>query len=127
MKETYEIDGNNFSDLEGFYTEFHIKVLKGQATWGKNLDAFNDVLSGGFGTPAEGFVLVWDNSEISKDMLGWPETIKFIEQKLTTCHPSNVEHVGKDLEDAKNHQGQTLFEILIDIIKGHDDVDLILK
>lgn len=64
MKKEYVIDGKNFSDRNGFYEEVSQKVLT--AEWGKNLDAFNDVLYGGFGTPKEGFILIWENSEKSK-------------------------------------------------------------
>lgn len=65
MKHTYEIDGNKIYDLESFYSEFSDKVLHNN-DWGHNLDAFNDVLYGGFGTPAEGYILVWSNSLRSK-------------------------------------------------------------
>ncbi|MES2986104.1 MAG: barstar family protein [Patescibacteria group bacterium] len=126
MKKTYEIDGNNFNTLDGFYSEFESKVLD-TPSWGRNLDAFNDVLSGGFGTPDEGFILVWDNSDKSRESLGWEETIKYIEHKLTTCHPSNVEDVQKELEDAKQGKGETIFKILIYVIKNNQDVELVLK
>ncbi|RTY85906.1 barstar family protein [Flavobacterium sp. GT3R68] len=44
------INGNHFSDLESFYTEID-KVLTKNLKWktGHNLDAFNDILCGGFG------------------------------------------------------------------------------
>lgn len=50
--------------------------------WGTDLDAFNDILRGGFGTPQGGFILRW---AISTQRLGWPETIRFTEKKLTTA------------------------------------------
>lgn len=132
MKKTYEINGNNFDTLDGFYTEFESKVLD-TPSWGRNLDAFNDVLRGGFGTPEpeDGFILVWNNSNKSKETLGWEETVKYVEHKLTRCHPTNVESVEKDLEEAKQGKGKTLFEMLVDIIKSHDNsednIELLLK
>ncbi len=57
----YEIDGTNFSNLDGFYAEIGRVLIPG-VYWGRNLDAFDDILRGGFGTPEEGFVLVWKNS-----------------------------------------------------------------
>ena len=65
----FEIDGEDFSDLEGFYREFSDKVLGGRISWGHSLDALNDVLHGGFGTPDEGFKLFWHNSELSRKKL----------------------------------------------------------
>lgn len=42
---TFIIDGNNFSDLEGFYDEID-KILTKDLEWktGYNLDAYNDFL-----------------------------------------------------------------------------------
>lgn len=42
---------------------------------GPKLDAFNDILRGGFGTPEGGFVLRWARSEISRKNLSYPETV----------------------------------------------------
>lgn len=68
-KPTYEIDGRDFSTLEEFY-EVVSRVLIPGAEWGHNLDAFNDILRGGFGTPDGGFVLRWKNSDRSRECLG---------------------------------------------------------
>lgn len=56
----YEIDGARFSTLEEFFDEVSRVLIPG-VFWGHNLDAFNDILRGGFGTPEEGFSLVWRN------------------------------------------------------------------
>jgi RNAse (barnase) inhibitor barstar len=64
----YEIDGNRFSTLEGFYDE--VDRAPGLSYWGHNLDAFDDVLRGGFGTSDEGFTIRWKNHAISKERLG---------------------------------------------------------
>jgi len=67
-KKTYEIDGERFTNLEGFYDEIG-RVLAPGAKWGRNLNAFNDILRGGFGTPDGGFILRWTNAQISKQRL----------------------------------------------------------
>ena len=60
----FTIDGNNFSDLEGFYNEID-KILTKDLNWktGHNLDAYNDLLRGGFGVHEyeEPIVLRWIN------------------------------------------------------------------
>jgi RNAse (barnase) inhibitor barstar len=66
---TFSIDGERFSDLEGFYDEVSEHLIPG-ASWGRNLDAFNDILRGGFGTPGGGFRFRWLNSQQSHDRLG---------------------------------------------------------
>lgn len=134
VKKTYEVDGSRFSTLEEFFDEISA-VLIPSASWGRNLDAFNDILRGGFGTPEEGFTILWKNSNLSREKLGYPETIRWIERKLTTCHPDNVPYVKRDLIKAKNGKGETLFGIIIGIIQKHgplgeeaeDAVDLTLE
>jgi hypothetical protein len=96
---------------------------------GRNLDAFNDVLRGGFGVYEyeEPITLIWQNSNESKEKLGWDETIKYISAKLKTCHPTNIPSVKDDLHLAQQHIGQTLFELIVDIIKTHQHIELDLS
>jgi len=117
-KRVVELDGNAFDTLEGFFNEVG-RALLHDAHWGRNLDAFNDILRGGFGTPDEGFVLRWLNSSRSQDVLGYPATIRYLEDKILQCHPSNLVSVQAHLESARRGEGQTLFQILIDIIRAH--------
>lgn len=117
-KPVFEIDGRSFDSLDGFFDAFGSAVLS-DTEYGRNLDAFNDVLRGGFGSPDGGFVLRWKNSDVSRDALGWNETVRFIERKLSTCHPSNIDHVRYDLASARNRDGQTLFDIICSILRAH--------
>jgi hypothetical protein len=117
-----EIDGARFDDLDGFW-------------WGRNLDAFNDILRGGFGTPEGGFVLRWSSSERSRAVLGYEATVRWLEQKLESCHSRNVAAVRLELASAREARGPTLFDILLEIIRHHgpggdeaeDGVDLELQ
>jgi RNAse (barnase) inhibitor barstar len=63
------IDANQFSDLAGFAEHFSQVALKGQHRWHGNLNAFNDILRGGFGTPEGGFTVVWRNHQKSRQDL----------------------------------------------------------
>jgi RNAse (barnase) inhibitor barstar len=104
-KPVFEIDGERFSSFTGFCDEISRVLIPG-ASWGRNLDAFNDILRGGFGTPEDGFVVRWRNSELSR-------------QRLTLLAPS----------------GRTYFEELVDILRSHgpggaeseSGVDLLLE
>ena len=130
----YEIDGERFSTLEEFYEEVGRTLVPG-VDWGRNLDAFNDILRGGFGTPEEGFTLIWKNASLSRERLGYRETIRQLELRLKRCHPTNVSSVTAYLEEANRHEGGTVFDWLVDIIKRHgaggdeseDNVELVLK
>jgi len=72
-KQTLKIEGENFSDLEGFYNEID-RVLTKDLDWqtGHNLDAFNDLLRGGFGVfeYGEPVTIIWTNFSQSKEKLG---------------------------------------------------------
>jgi RNAse (barnase) inhibitor barstar len=128
----YEIDGERFSTLEEFYSEIDRVMLL--SAWGHNLDAFNDVLRGGFGTPEEGFAIRWKNHGTSKSRLGYPETVRQLKLRLERCHPSNRESVSRYLQDAEQGKDQTVFDWLVDVIRRHggggeeeqDGVELIL-
>ena len=130
----YTIDGSNFKNLEGFYDEISRVLIPG-FDWGHNLDAFNDILRGGFGTPDEGFAFKWINADMSKDRLGYPETMKYLEKQLATCHASNREYVAEELEIARDGGGKTVFHLIVEIIRDHglgglepdDNIELILE
>jgi RNAse (barnase) inhibitor barstar len=114
---TYEIDGERFSTLEEFYGEIDRAMLL--SPWGHNLDAFNDILRGGFGTPDGGFTIRWKNHELSKERLGYPETVRQLKLRLARCHPSNRDIVSEYLRDAEQGRDQTVFDWLLKIIRKH--------
>jgi hypothetical protein len=132
-KAVYVINGREFATLEEFYDAVSLVLIPG-AEWGHNLNAFNDILRGGFGTPEGGFVLRWVNSALSRELLGYPETVRQLESRLTRCHPTNRQYVSADLERARQNMGPTVFDWLVEIIGVHgaggaeqeDGVDLVL-
>jgi RNAse (barnase) inhibitor barstar len=69
MAETYSLDGGKIVDLDSFYDEVSAEILPG-VQWGRNRDACDDILRGGFGTPEDGFVLQWVSSAVSREALG---------------------------------------------------------
>ena len=125
-KQVYEIDGSNSSTLEEFAAAFTDR-LRLETDWRGNLDAFNDILRGGFGTPDEGFILVWRNSELSRERLGYPETIKWLKERIRHCHPSNVEDFRQRLGLAQQNKGKTIFDMLVEIITDEDHKDIELR
>jgi len=129
-KKVFIFDGNNFVTLADFYYEVE-RILTKDLDWkiGGNLDAFNDILRGGFGAfeYEEPIDIIWGHSDKSKSDLGYSETIKWLERKLKQCHPSNIPSIKEELIKANNRQGQTLFDIIIEIIKDHKHINLTLK
>ncbi|GIN87898.1 hypothetical protein J6TS2_42840 [Heyndrickxia sporothermodurans] len=127
MKKVFIIDGNNFSDFKGFCKEFSNQVLSGKHQWNGNLDAFNDILWGGFGDieSQEEFTIIWKNTVKSRKDLGYSETIKRLYKVLASCHPSNEEMVIQKINDAKMEKGQNLFDLIEEIILDNKNVTLI--
>ncbi len=97
---TIIIDGKNFNNMEGFYNEMD-KVLTKGLDWetGHNLNAFNDLLWGGFGVHEyeEPIKIIWKNSQKSK------------------------------LDLNTHYDGKPLFQIIVDIIKEHKHIDFICE
>ena len=133
-KQMLQVDGAEFSTLEGFYDQVSRRIIP-DAEWGRNLEAFNDILRGGFGTPEDGFIFCWHNHEISKRNLGYDETARQLRKRLERCHPSNIALVESYLAEALKHEGPTAFDWLVEIILRHcsggdeevDGVELILR
>jgi RNAse (barnase) inhibitor barstar len=117
-KRVYEIDGTDFTSLDEFYDAIS-KNLIPSAAWGRNLDAFNDILRGGFGTPREGFVLRWKNTDLSRERLGYPETIRQLRSRLAKCRSDHRDRVADELARAEALKGKTVFDWLVEIVQIH--------
>lgn len=118
------IDGEKFSDLEGFYLEID-RLLTKDLEWktGHNLDAFNDLLRGGFGVHEYGEVLQikWINFAKSRQDFGYDATIEYYQGVIKRCHPTNIEYVQQELLNAKERKGKTILDIIIEIILDSDN------
>lgn len=112
------IDGAAFDDFEGFAREF--SKLLDEYPWRGNLDAFNDILHGGFGTPQTPWVLRWTDAERSRAALGHAETARRLERLERTADPSNRADVRARLAAARRGEGPTLFDTIVEIIRDHE-------
>jgi len=123
------INGNHFSDLSGFYDEVSSVLMK-NADWKVGtLDGFDDILYGGFGAFENGerIEIRWKESQKSKEELGQESTRNFYQNKIRQGKPFNAELIQKKLDDLLAGKGQTLFEILVEIIESHKNITLILE
>ena len=110
------IDGSRFSDIGGFYDEME-HILTKDLSWrtGRNMDAFHDLLRGGFGVfeYGESVDFFWIHSEKSRQEFGFDATARYWEDILTRCHPVNRPAVREKAENAKRHSGPTLFDLIV--------------
>lgn len=70
---TIIINGNDFSTIEEFYDDF-TKKFKAPSWFGRNLDAFNDILS----NFDKEDVVIWENSNKSKSDFNLPKNDKIL-------------------------------------------------
>ncbi|MCB0961786.1 MAG: hypothetical protein KDA98_00510 [Acidimicrobiales bacterium] len=119
-----ELMGDRVDDFESFVKEVNRSLVPQYEEivghpWNGDLDAFNDILRGGFGTPEDGFVIRFVDADRFRRALGWPETIRWLEAKLDSCHGTNRDRVQAELDAARCHEGETLFDIILAIIWDH--------
>lgn len=95
-KQTIIINGNNFTDLGTFYDEID-RVLTQNLDWatGHNLDAFNDLLRGGFGVYEyeEPVRIVWTGFSKGREELG--SVLQDILVEIIKRH-SHIEFITED-------------------------------
>lgn len=115
------INGSHFSNLEAFYEEVSLLFLKDEDWKVGTLDGFDDILYGYEGE------IIWKNTRKSKQDLGFDLTKQFYENKIRQGKPFNVTLIQQKLDDLINGNGQTLFEILIEIIESHKNIKLFLE
>ncbi len=114
------INGGHFSDLEGFYNEVSELFMNDEDWRVGTLDGFDDIL---YRIDSD---ITWKNSQKSKEDLGFDLTKEFYENKIRQGKPFNVKLIQQKLDDLIDGKGQTLFEILVEIIESHQNITLIL-
>lgn len=126
------IDGNKFSDITTFYDEME-KLFTKNLDWkvAHNLDAFNDILYGGFGkfTSMDMVKIQWKNAFKSKEELGIEATKEWHRQKINFIKDGrsllyNLPHFEHLLSELENNRGETFFEMVVSIIRDHNRIQL---
>lgn len=123
------INGDHFSSLGGFYEEASNVLMKDTDWKVGTLDGFDDILYGGFGVieGKEEIEIIWKESEKSKEDLGYEATQEFYENKIRKGKPFNTELIQQKLDDLTEGKGQTLFDILVEIIESHANITFKLE
>jgi hypothetical protein len=104
--------------LEDFWRTIGEAINGDGGYFGRNLDAFADCLSGGFGTPDDDdFVVEWKDHEVCRGALGYAETARQLEIGLSRCHPANRPSVSADLAAARGGHAPTVFDWLLEIFE----------
>ncbi|MDA3613433.1 barstar family protein [Polluticaenibacter yanchengensis] len=130
MTNTIIINGNNIHDIQSFYQEINRVFMYGE-DWqlGNSLDAFNDLLYGGYGTMKdhETTTIIWLAFEKNRLDLGYECTKDYYKQKLAQPELFNQKYFLDQLEALEDGKGQTYFDILAEIISEHGNIELVCR
>jgi len=135
----YILNAARFDTLADFHTVLY-RVIPFLPDYkpAHNLDALNDVLYSGFGKHP--VVLIWKHAHKSKQDLGFEATRDFYQSKLPRAikpfdnankndmgNPYNIQWIHNKITALENDQGETLFEILLNLFSDHKKIRLILN
>ncbi len=122
------IEGDAIHDIASFYEEIN-RVFMSNEDWtlGNSLDAFDDLLYGGYGLAKDAteLQLVWRNFEHSRQALGYAATRAYYQQKLEPGSPFSKDLFENKLRELERGNGQTYFDILLAIIADHPQITLV--
>jgi len=115
---TILIDGLRFASLDEFWDEVGRELRLGMA-WGRNLDAFDDMLGSASGPRDGGFTVRWLASEVSRGRLGVDATLQRLTERVAASPAAARGRRRQILDDFNQGKGLTLFEQLVAIIRDH--------
>ncbi|MEO3997357.1 ribonuclease inhibitor [Mesorhizobium sp. CAU 1732] len=127
MTKTLTIDGTAIHDIPSFYDEINRVFMAGE-DWklGASLDALADMFRGGYGAieGGEPIKLIWLAMERSRTQLGLEATRAFYQDKLARPEMFNTEAISSRLAALEAGSGPTYFEIVLEIIAEHPNIEL---
>jgi len=128
MTQEIQITGSNIHDIASFYREIN-RVFMHNENWqiGESLDAFDDLLYGGFGTLNNNATVkvLWTNIALSRKALGYETTKAYYLTKLQPGSPFNKQHFTAKLKELEAGVGETYFDIVVEILSEHSNIMLI--
>ncbi|MGH8036953.1 MAG: barstar family protein [Stenotrophomonas sp.] len=119
--------GSAINDIPSFYAEVN-RVFMAHEGWqlGHSLDALDDMLYGGYGVLAghENTTLIWLDIEQTRSALGEETTRAWLKAKLDGNGAFNVPALAAQLQALEAGEGQTYFQIVMEIFAAHPRIHL---
>ncbi|GAB3746972.1 barstar family protein [Spirosoma pomorum] len=130
MVKQFEIEGNVINDIASFYEEIN-RVFMADESWliAQSLDAFGDLLYGGYGAlqGAESVEIIWHHMDHSRQALGYQTTRDYYLDKLRPGSPYNQKLFQEKLAALERGQGETYFDMILDILTDHPMIKIISR
>ncbi|MGF6418279.1 hypothetical protein ABH900_001758 [Stenotrophomonas sp. AN71] len=128
MPLTLQIEGAAIDDIASLYAEIN-RVFMANESWqlGPSLDALDDLLHGGYGALAghPAATLIWRDIAHTRAALGAEATRSWLQAKLDAPGTFNRQTVAGQLDALQRGEGQTYFEIVMEIVGGHRQITLV--
>lgn len=126
---TIEIDGAAVHGIPSLYAVLDRAFMPDEEwTLGESLDALDDLLYGGFGVlhGADGALVVWHDAELSRAALGVETTRAYYRAKLDRPDVYAAAPARRALEALDRGEGETYFDLVLRVFRGHTEVELVL-
>lgn len=128
MVKQLAIEGNAINDIASFYEEINRVFMVGESwTIGHSLDAFNDLLFGGYGAlqGAQSVGIRWHHMDHSRTALGYQTTRAYYLDKLRPGPPYTKQLFEEKLAALESDSGETYFDSILTILAEHTSVRVI--
>ena len=140
------LDGALISNLDDFFNQIEKHLSVGECPWGRNLNSLDEIVMCNFNyTQNPSFnvsEIVWNNSHLSAEKLGFAETIRFRQEGVVALNSrpyqqwttAQIEQeillpqrqILEEIERLKCGESQTLFELLTEILSSNESIKLTL-
>ena len=128
MTRILHIEGASINDIASVYVEIN-RVFRADEDWqlGASLDALDDPLHGSYGALAghAATTVVWRDIAHSREALGRETTRAWLRSKLDQDGRFNGPVIQPQLTALSIGQGQTYFEIVMEIFGSHPQITLV--
>lgn len=116
------LEGKEITNISSFYRQMNDRLMQDE-DWklAESLDAFDDLLYGGFGKLKDygHLEIEWKDIDISRKNLGVEITKAYYLSKIYPNSPYNQPYFKERLEELERGAGNTYFDLLMEIIDSH--------
>ncbi|MHC1652639.1 barstar family protein [Stenotrophomonas maltophilia] len=125
---TLQIEGSAIDGIDSLFTELN-RVFMASEDWqlGPSLDALDDLLHGGYGALAghAAVTVIWRDIEHSRSALGQQATVDWLQAKQQAPGLFDNRAISRQLAAVQRGDGQTYFEIVMEIFASHRQITLV--
>lgn len=125
---TLVLEGTAMNDIPSFYAEINRVFMAGE-DWqlGQSLDALDDLLYGGYGALLghASATVIWQDMDHARVALGGEATRTWLQDKLQARGVFNADAISRQLQALERGEGQTYFEIVMEIFAAHPTLTLV--